>query len=77
MRKVICSGINMSARVCKNGHRYENTSDCPVCPTCSAEEMNNKFGEEFPSIGAPAFRAIDSIGIKKLADLTKIQKKNY
>ncbi len=61
----------MSTRVCKNGHTYEKTSDCPVCPTCSAEEMNNKFGEAFPSIGAPAFRAIDSIGIKKLADLTK------
>jgi hypothetical protein len=37
--------------------------------------MNNKYGEEFPYIGAPAFRAIDSIGIEKLSDLTKYSEK--
>lgn len=60
----------MSLRICKNGHRFEKTSDCPVCPECSAEEMNNKYGEEFPFIGAPAFRAIDQAGITTLKDLT-------
>lgn len=33
--------------------------------------MNNKYGEEFPPIGAPAFRALDSAGIKSLHELTK------
>lgn len=32
--------------------------------------MTNKFGEEFPNIGAPAFRAIDNAGIKTLRDIT-------
>lgn len=61
----------MSLRICKNGHRFEKTSDCPTCPECSAEEMNNKYGEEFPFIGAPAFRALDNIGVESLKDLTK------
>jgi DNA-directed RNA polymerase alpha subunit len=33
--------------------------------------MQNKFGEEFPFIGAPAFRALDNAGIRSLKDLTK------
>ena len=37
--------------------------------------MNNKFGEEFPKLSAPAFRALDRLGIKKLADLKKHTKK--
>lgn len=65
----------MALKICKNGHRFEKTSDCPVCPECSSEEMQNKFGEEFPSIGAPAFRALDVIGIHSLADVTKYTEK--
>lgn len=33
--------------------------------------MLQKFGQEFPIIGAPAFRAIDGLGVKHLSDLTK------
>lgn len=33
--------------------------------------MNDKFGEEFPRIGAPAFRALDAFGIQNLSDLTQ------
>lgn len=33
--------------------------------------MKNKYSAEFPAIGAPAFRALDSVGIVELADLTK------
>ncbi len=66
----------MAIRVCKNGHKFEKTSDCLVCPQCSSEEMHNKYGEEFPNIGAPAFRAIDSIGINTLSDLTKYTEKD-
>ena len=61
----------MATKICKNGHRFEKTSDCPVCPVCSSEEMQTKFGEAFPTIGAPAFRALDKHGIKDLSDLTK------
>ena len=53
----------------------KKTSDCPVCPACSSEEMNEKFGEEFPKIGAPAFRALDSVGITSLSDATNYSEK--
>ena len=65
----------MTTKICKNGHRFQKASDCLVCPMCSAKEMNNKFGEEFPSIGAPAFRALDRMGITNLSDLPKYTEK--
>ena len=65
----------MAIKICKNGHRFEKTSDCPVCPECSSAEMKNRFAEEFPFIGAPAFRALDNAGIKSLHDLTKYSEK--
>lgn len=68
---MITLGKNMAIKTCKNGHAFEKNSDCPVCPTCSSKEINKKFGEEFPNIGAPAFRALDKIGIKNLLQLTK------
>ncbi len=65
----------MSTRICPNGHSYEKTSDCPVCPICSGQEMQTTFGAEFPKIGAPAFRALDRIGVTSLQDLTKCSEK--
>lgn len=65
----------MSLKICKNGHRFEKKSDCPVCPECSSAEMKNKFSEEFPFIGAPAFRALDNAGIRHLQDLTRYSEK--
>ena len=61
----------MPLRTCKKGHKFEKSSDCPVCPICSKKEMITKYGDEFPKIGAPAFRALDSIGITELSQLTK------
>lgn len=37
--------------------------------------MSNEFRDEFPSIGAPAFRALDSAGISQLSDLTNYTEK--
>lgn len=37
--------------------------------------MKNRFSEEFPFIGAPAFRALASAGIENLQDLTKYSQK--
>lgn len=61
----------MSNKICINGHHFEKTSSCPVCPFCSTEEMKEKYGDNFPKIGAPAFRALESIGITHLSQLTK------
>ncbi len=65
----------MALKICTKGHRFEKKSDCPVCPICSSEENKIIFGAEFPPIGAPAFRALDRLGIEKLQDLTKYTKK--
>lgn len=65
----------MTTNICKNGHSFERSSACPVCPKCSSEAMANIFGDEFPNIGAPAFRAIDNAGIKTLRDITNYSEK--
>jgi predicted RecB family nuclease len=55
-------------RVCKNGHQYYKSSDCPVCPIC---EQERKPVEGFLSLlGAPARRALESAGINTLAQLS-------
>lgn len=61
----------MSNKICQNGHTFEKTSDCPVCPICSVKEMQEKYGADFPKIGAPAFRALNGIGVTSIKDLTK------
>lgn len=66
----------MATKICINGHSFDKNSSCLVCPKCSSEEMNNKYGEEFPAIGAPAFRAINRLGIAKLIDLTNYSEKD-
>jgi hypothetical protein len=65
----------MAIKICKNGHKFEKTSDCPVCPLCSSEEMKTIYGNEFPKIGAPAFRALQSVGITQFSQLTKFSEK--
>jgi predicted RecB family nuclease len=58
-----------SLRVCKNGHRYYKSSDCPTCPVC---EQERKPDEGFLSlIGAPARRALEHAGIKTPDQLAK------
>lgn len=65
----------MSIKICKNGHKFKKSSTCLVCPICSSEEMKEKYGGQFPKIGAPAFRALDSIGITELSQLSKYTEK--
>ncbi len=59
-------------RVCKNGHTFYKTSDCPVCPQCEQDKVVAK--PFFVEISAPARRALEAAGIttaKKLATFTK------
>lgn len=61
-------------RTCRNGHHYYKSSDCPVCPTC---EKERNTGENFLSeISAPARRALESLGIKTLKQLSKFSEKD-
>jgi hypothetical protein len=54
-------------KICKNGHRFSKTSDCPVCPICELEKR--KSDPCFSAIGSPALRALDSKEITTLSDL--------
>lgn len=55
-------------KVCANGHSFEKSSDCPVCPVC---ERAKKRNDDFPKLGAPAQRALANAGIAKLRDLAR------
>lgn len=61
---------------CKNGHRFEKSSDCRVCPICSGKEMKEKYGVDFANIPAPALRALDRMGIGTLSGLAKYSEKD-
>lgn len=52
-------------KICKNGHTFYKSSDCPVCPTCEKEK---KLGV-FISLSAPARRALENAGVKTLKQL--------
>jgi predicted RecB family nuclease len=56
-------------RICKNGHRYYKSSDCPTCPVC---EEDRKPDKGFLSLlAAPARRALEQAGIKTLMQLAR------
>lgn len=56
-------------RICKNGHEFYKSSDCPTCPIC---EKKNKIEQGFiEKLSAPATRALQHAGIKNLKELSK------
>ena len=56
-------------RICRNGHQYYKSSDCPVCPIC--ENMKKPVEEMLSIVAAPARRAIENAGIKTPLQLSK------
>lgn len=61
-----------SLRTCKNGHKYYNSSDCPVCPIC--ESMKKPDAEILSVVAAPARRALESAGIRTVSQLSDYSK---
>jgi len=60
-------------RVCKNGHQYFKSSDCPTCPVCEKERRpNNGF---LALLSAPARRALENNGISTVKDLSAFSEK--
>lgn len=60
-------------RICKKGHRYYKSSDCPTCPVCEAER---KPKDGFlTQLSAPARRALESNNITTLKQLSKYREK--
>mgnify|MGYP006208221891 CR=1 FL=1 len=60
-------------RICKQGHHYLKSSDCPVCPVCEAEKKSG--AGIFDGLSAPARRAMESNGIFSLAELARYSEK--
>ena len=60
-------------RICKNGHHYFKTSDCPTCPIC--EQERKPESGLLSVLSAPARRALESKGIETTLDLAKYSKK--
>jgi hypothetical protein len=61
-----------SLRICKNGHKYYKSSDCPTCPIC---EKERKPGTGFLSLlPAPARRALENAGVVTLEKLSLMSK---
>ena len=56
-------------RVCKMGHKYYKSTDCPTCPVC---EQARKPKDSFLALlGAPARRALEREGVNTEEDLSK------
>lgn len=61
--------MKRTLRICKAGHSYYKSSDCPTCPVC---EQERKPEAGFLSLlAAPARRALENAGIKTLEQLAQ------
>lgn len=58
---------------CVNGHIFEKSSQCPVCPIC--ENLKNKQGFFIPNLAAPARRALENENINSLEKLSQYSEK--
>ncbi|NBP68616.1 MAG: hypothetical protein EBR30_07785 [Cytophagia bacterium] len=56
-------------RMCKQGHQFYKSSDCPTCPICEKEKKKTQVFIE--KLSAPATRALMNAGIKSLKQLAK------
>jgi uncharacterized protein YdhG (YjbR/CyaY superfamily) len=64
--------MQQNKRVCKNGHTYFKSTDCPTCPQC---EKEHKPKDGFLSLlSAPARRALEESGIKTPKQLARYTK---
>ena len=64
---------NKTLRVCKKGHQYFKSSDCPTCPYC--EQERKPQGTFLALLGAPARRALENKGITTLEQLSEFSEK--
>lgn len=63
-------------KTCSRGHRFQKSSDCPVCPICWSGYYRTRVQSDFPEkISAPALRALLNAKITKLSQLTKYTEK--
>jgi DNA-directed RNA polymerase alpha subunit len=60
---------NKHLKTCKNGHTFNKTSDCPVCPQCESERKPE--ADFLSKLAAPARRALENNDILTLEKLAK------
>ena len=63
----------MGFKICKKGHRFFKSSDCPTCPTC--EEAKKPSQGFLALLSGPARRALENNGITSLKKLAKLTEK--
>lgn len=56
-------------RVCRKGHVYFKSSDCPICPRCESERK--PAADFLAELGAPARRALEGAGLTTLRKLAR------
>ena len=61
-------------KTCPKGHQFYKSSNCPACPVCEKEKKAPASFLE--SMGAPARRALENIGIKTLKQLAEYSEKD-
>lgn len=66
--KALAKTKKQKTNLCKNGHTFIKSSDCPVCPQCEKEKKNRNTQLSF--LSAPAYRALINEGIDDLKQLS-------
>lgn len=56
-------------KVCKRGHGFYKSSDCPTCPIC--EKERKPVAGFLSLLSAPARRALENAAIKTLPQLSR------
>ena len=60
-------------KICKKGHQYYKSSDCPTCPIC--EEQRKPQNGFLALLSAPARRALENKRIETLDQLSRFSQK--
>ena len=64
-------------KTCNRGHRFQKSSNCPVCPICWSSYYKQKSQSDFlKKLASPALRALLKAKIKNLTQLTKWSEKD-
>jgi hypothetical protein len=63
-----------SFRTCPEGHVFQKTSTCPICPIC--EEAQKPLLGFLSKLSAPARRGLENAGIEKLTQLITFSAKD-
>lgn len=62
--------IKGTLRICKKGHSFYKSSDCPTCPRC--EQARKPTSGFLALLPAPARRALINAGISSENELVKL-----